>query len=156
MSTAFQHAPACAKTILLYNPQDGNLNDVRLESVTFTHHRLNKKNIAEKKILSNLVINRYVHNSWWSFQIAVPVTYEKQVAIIHKWKQTHHSCSNAAMQNPQVSTCPVLVCAPVSPTPGYSAQILLHGCLEVLSITFKFCILVVKQFLIQKMHGFAS
>ena len=40
--------------------------------------------------------------------------------------------------------------------PGYSAPILLHGSLEVLSITFKFCTLVVKEFLIQKMFGFAS
>ena len=79
----------CAKTILLYNPHDCELNYVWLEYVVFTNHRL-----IEKKLLPGAK-KQIVNNSWWSFQIAAPLTCKKRVAIIHKWKQTHHSCSNA-------------------------------------------------------------
>ena len=102
----------CAKIILLYNRHDSDLNYVWLEYVAFTHHRLIGKNFGEKNYF-RVLKNRCVNNSWWNFQIATPLTRDKRVTIIHKWKQTDNSCSNASLLNPQVSTCPFVPRSPL-------------------------------------------
>ena len=39
----------CAKTMLPYNPQDSDLNEIYLESVALTHFWLIEKHFSEKK-----------------------------------------------------------------------------------------------------------
>ena len=64
----------------------------------FTHHLANLKNFGDKKHYFRVLKNRFVNNSWWSFQIAAPLTHEKRVAIIHSVKTNKQNIILAQMQ----------------------------------------------------------
>ena len=88
--------------------------------------------------------NRFVNNSWWSFKIVLPVTFEKWVAIIHIYKTNPSFLHKSNDAKSQISTYPVLVCALVSPM-VFLKCIVKHACVYLFSFTFLFPVSIFKS-----------